>query len=171
MTKLSPEYLNLADNLLKQFAQEQSDSLSTVLNKDDIDRFQAQYTGSRVRRFPPVKTLALFMHQVASSNHSCRNTLIADARDQIAAAKTPGTTDNSGYCKARERLKEASIKTLLTLSGENLDGASPESWRWHHRRVVIADGSTLSMPDTEENQKAYPQHGSQKKGLVFPSFG
>jgi hypothetical protein len=34
--------------------------------------------------------------------------------------------------------------------------------------VIIADGSTVSMPDTPENQAAYPQHGLQKKGCGFP---
>ena len=59
--------------------------------------------------------------------------------------------------------------TLLAQSGSNLDNASPESWSWHDRRVVITDGSTLSMPDTIENQRTYPQHGSQKKGLEIHS--
>lgn len=108
------------------------------------------------------------MHQVASENKSCRNTLIASARDQIATGQKPDKTGNSSYCKARHRLTEGSIKTLLTQSGENLDRASPESWLWNGRRVVITDGSTLSMPDTEENQQAYPQHGGQKKGLEIP---
>ena len=171
MTKCSPEYLNLADDLLKQFALAGDDSLSAILNKNNIATFQTQYAGGRVRRFPPVKILTLFMHQVASCNKSCRNTLIASARDQIATGQSPDKTDNSAYCKARHRLTEASIKTLLTQSGENLDGASPETWRWHDRRVVITDGSTLSMPDTDENQQAYPQHGSQKKGLGIPSSG
>ena len=168
MTKFSPEYLNPADDLLKQFALTGDDSLSAILNKNNIATFQTQYAGGRVRRFPPVKTLTLFMHQVASCNKSCRNTLIASAsaRDQIATGQNPDKTDNSAYCKARHRLTEASIKTLLTQSGENLDGASPETWRWHDRRVVITDGSTLPMPDTNENQQAYPQHGSQKRGWI-----
>ncbi len=60
--------------------------------------------------------------------------------------------------------QENSFSAILTR--ENLDEASPESWNWHGRRVLIADGSTLSMPDTEENQNAYPQHGGQKKGQL-----
>ncbi len=30
------------------------------------------------------------------------------------------------------------------------------------------DGTTVTMPDTPENQQAYPQIGSQKPGLGFP---
>ncbi len=169
MNKSSPEYLKLADDVLRQFAQTGDDKLSSILTKTDIEAFQAEFPGARVRRFPPVKTLSLFMHQVASENKSCRNSLIANARDQIAQGQKPDKTENSAYCKARQRLLEEALKTLLHQSGENLDAASPESWDWHNRRVLITDGSTLSMPDTPENQKAYPQHGTQKKGLAILS--
>ena len=36
------------------------------------------------------------------------------------------------------------------------------------RHVSLVDGFTASMPDTEENQKAYPQPQTQKPGLGFP---
>ena len=68
------------------------------------------------------------MHQVASENKSCRNALITDARDQVAMGQEPVKTTNSAYCKARQRLTEASLMTLLTQSGRNLDTASPEAW-------------------------------------------
>lgn len=32
----------------------------------------------------------------------------------------------------------------------------------------VIDGSTISMPDTIENQKAYPQPKTQKAGCGFP---
>ena len=35
---------------------------------------------------------------------------------------------------------------------------------WCGRHVKVLDGSTVSMPDTNENQKAYPQPSSQKAG-------
>ena len=169
MTKFSPEYLSLADDLRRQYALTGKESLSGILTSEDLDNFQSQYKGGRVRDFPPLKTLGLFMHQAASENKSCRNALIADTRDQVAMGRGPSKTSDSAYCKARLRLTESSLVTLLTQSGNNLDNSSPESWRWSNRRVVIADGSTLSMPDTAANQKAYPQHGSQKKGSEIRS--
>jgi hypothetical protein len=36
------------------------------------------------------------------------------------------------------------------------------------RSIQIADGTTVSMPDTPANQKAYPQQPGQKEGLGFP---
>src|SRR5581483_7765745 len=41
-------------------------------------------------------------------------------------------------------------------------------WRWQGRRVKVADGTTVSMPDTAANQQAYPQPDAQQPGLGFP---
>jgi hypothetical protein len=39
---------------------------------------------------------------------------------------------------------------------------------WNGRHVHLIDGSSSRLPDTEENQKAFPQAKTQKKGLGFP---
>ena len=44
----------------------------------------------------------------------------------------------------------------------------PNEWRWKGRRVLLVDGSTISLPDTPENQAEYPQSSSQAEGLGFP---
>src|SRR5213078_2469168 len=46
--------------------------------------------------------------------------------------------------------------------------AVAEGWRWNGRRVFIADGSHVSMPDTPENQASYPQPEAQQPGIGFP---
>ena len=45
-----------------------------------------------------------------------------------------------------------------------------ENELWFGKRVKIIDGTMYSMPDTEENQKEYPQPDSQKKGCGFPKI-
>ena len=49
------------------------------------------------------------------------------------------------------------------------DGA-PAWWHWRNRRVRLADGATMTLADTPENQAEYPQPKSQKAGLGFPIF-
>lgn len=44
----------------------------------------------------------------------------------------------------------------------------PSNWKWHGRRVMLFDGTTVSMPDTPDNQAAFPQSPEQKPGLGFP---
>ena len=52
--------------------------------------------------------------------------------------------------------------------GKRLESASTAAWRWRGRPVKIVDGTTVTMPDTQDNQACYPQHGGQKPGLGFP---
>ena len=131
MTQCSSKSLSLADDCLRQFAQTDSDDLSSVLSSDDLSAFQAHYPNFRNRDFPPVKTLILFMRQVASDTKLCRHVLIDEASDQAAMDKRPSNTHTSAYCKARKRLTEPFIKALMCQSGANLDKASPDSWLWH----------------------------------------
>ena len=81
MTKYNPDFLSLADDCLRQFAQTNHDPLSSILTADDLNAFQDSYPGFRARDFPPIKTLTLFMRRVASDAKSCRHTLIDEARD------------------------------------------------------------------------------------------
>ncbi len=52
--------------------------------------------------------------------------------------------------------------------GTSLEVQSEPQWRWKGRPVKLVDGTTVSMPDTPENQQQYPQPDSQKEGLGFP---
>ena len=41
-------------------------------------------------------------------------------------------------------------------------------WLWKGRRVKVVDGTGLSMPDTPQNQKEYPQPEEIPAGVGFP---
>ncbi len=43
-----------------------------------------------------------------------------------------------------------------------------EEYLWCGRNVKVIDGFNVSMPDTETNQKEYPQHKNQTTGCGFP---
>ncbi len=68
----------------------------------------------------------------------------------------------------RDRLYPPLVARLGKRVGERLEGASAAGWKWRGRPVKIVDGTTVTMPDTEENQARYPRHGKQKPGLGFP---
>ena len=53
-------------------------------------------------------------------------------------------------------------------SGRALDANADPQWLWKGRHVYLFDGTTVTMPDTPENQEAYPQVYNQKPGLGFP---
>ena len=71
-------------------------------------------------------------------------------------------------CRARKRLPEQMVRGLAKYTGEAIAAHAPTSWRWRGRRVRLVDGTTVSMPDTFANQRAYPQSRSQRSGLGFP---
>jgi hypothetical protein len=113
-------------------------------------------------------TLWAFITQVVSDQKSC---VAAVARVLVLLAilgRRPCNAGTGAYCKARTKLPERFLQRLTCTVGRQLEGEAPDAWRWHGRRVVLADGSTLSMPDTPANQKAYPQSRSQKPGVGFP---
>jgi putative transposase len=99
-----------------------------------------------------------------------RSCLAATARVVVfMAALEIRVSDNTGpYCRARAKLPERLLRRLTLGVGHGCETAIPKTWLWHNRHVHLADGTTVSMPDTEENQEAYPQHGAQQEGIGFP---
>ena len=62
----------------------------------------------------------------------------------------------------------AVIRRLSTDVVKGCERRVPTPWLWKGRHVKLADGTTVSMPDTEDNQAAFPQANTQKEGVGFP---
>jgi len=102
---------------------------------------------------------------VLSKDKSCKNAVSNVASHLSCAGVEPPSTRTGAYCKARKRLKERVLLFLLRVTGKHLHGHNQELW--HGRRVIIADGSTVTMDDTQANQEQYPQPVSQAEGCGF----
>src|SRR5262249_9202460 len=63
---------------------------------------------------------------------------------------------------------EKFFSATACLVGRALDAKAKQLWLWKRRRVYMFDGTTVTMPDTPENQEAFPQVYNQKPGLGFP---
>jgi hypothetical protein len=120
------------------------------------------------RIFTPLVTLATFLSQILSDDHSCRGAVARLRAWRVAQGLKPCSLATGGYCTARQRLPETLLSRLVRQSANQLQRHAPDRWLFHHRPVVIVDGSSVSMPDTPENQRAYPQHFRQKPGCGFP---
>jgi hypothetical protein len=68
----------------------------------------------------------------------------------------------------RSRLPNAVLRTLAKDTAQQLQQSLPAACKWNGRNVFIADGSHVSMPDTPDNQAAYPQPVVQQQGIGFP---
>jgi Transposase DDE domain len=156
-------------SLLRGFLQEGSCPFSAVLTLQDIvDRINQTCVETCDRIFTPMVTLCTFLSQIHSDDPSCRAAVARLNATRVAQGLEPGSPLTGGYCKARQRLAESLLYGLMHQSGQRLQQQVPPAWHWHGRAVKIVDGSGVSMPDTEANQQAYPQPGSQKPGLGFP---
>lgn len=129
------------------------------------ERFGYQF---RERIYTPVITLWMFLGQTLSADHSCRDAVIRLNAWRVERGKAKVCTNTTSYCHARQRLPEEMVAELARRSGRDCQQTAHEDWRWKGRPIKMVDGLTLTMPDTAENQKEYPQQKGQKKGCGFP---
>ena len=120
------------------------------------------------RIYSPLVTLWVFLGQVLSADHSCRAAVARLIAHRLSRGQRPCSATTGAYCQARKRLPEQFFSAVACLVGRALDAKSDVPWLWKGRRVYMFDGSTVSMPDTPENQAAYPQVYNQKLGIGFP---
>lgn len=125
-------------------------------------------TGTADRIYTPLVTLATFLAQIFSDDHSCRAAVARLKAWRAAEGLSPCSLATGGYCEARKRLPEALFAELVRHTADSLQKLAPHNWLFHGRSVVIVDGSCVSMPDTAANQREFPQHFSQKAGCGFP---
>ncbi len=107
-------------------------------------------------------------HLELLSDHSCRDAVARVVAELVSEGKPACSANNSPYVRARQRLPEELPKQLMKETGAALDEQLDRQWYWKERPVKLVDGTTVTMPDTPENQEAYPQPDSQKPGLGFP---
>lgn len=122
----------------------------------------------RQRLFPPTQTLSMFLSQALSPDRSCQAIVNQVAINNIITEEAVQSSATGGYCKARKRLPLTMVAELVRLTAQLIDDNVPQQWRWKNRRVRIVDGTTVTMPDTPENQTVYPQQTTQKQGIGFP---
>jgi hypothetical protein len=133
-----------------------------------LERVEALLPEHRERLFPPTETLSMFLAQALSADGSCRQVVNDAMVKRVIGGMKPGSTDTGGYCKARSRLPMSMVSTLAREAGGIVAKGAPSWWHWRSRRVRLVDGATVTLPDTQENQSAYPQSSSQQPGLGFP---
>lgn len=80
----------------------------------------------------------------------------------------PPTSDTGDYCRARAKLSEAALRELTCEVASETEAAAEADWLWKAKHAKLIDGFTFTMPDTAENQAAYPQQKSQRPGVGLP---
>jgi hypothetical protein len=133
-----------------------------------LDKVESLLPDHRERLFPPTETLSMFLGQALSADRSCQKAVNDVATKRLAGGLPQCSTHTGAYCQARQRLPMERVCTLVQETGGMIAEEVPKPWHWRGRPIRLVDGTTLTMPDTPENQVAFPQPRSQKPGPGFP---
>ena len=143
------------------------DQLAGVLSHETLVRRVAENGGGqRSRVFPPLTPLGLFVAQALEVDASCQQAADHAADARVARGLAPNSPNTGPYCKARQRLALSLIEHLsqdVAAAGEA--EANPGA---SQGRVLLIDGTTVSMPDTLELQDVLLKNHQQKPGVGFP---
>jgi putative transposase len=118
--------------------------------------------------YNPAVILWAFLSQVLGTDKSCRAAALRLLVLAVVLQRGPCSTDTGLYCRARAKLPAALLRRLTYQVADGLEQAVPGHWLWKGRHVHLVDGTTVTAPDTPENQAAYPQPPAQRPGLGFP---
>lgn len=123
---------------------------------------------SRRRIFSKENTFWAFLSQVLDADGGCKEVIRKlQAYASIKGIKIPSSSTAS-YCTARMKLDEQMLSDILDHTADQLE-KMPETGLLNNRRVIVVDGTGVTMTDTKENQKVWPQPSSQQSGCGFPS--
>ena len=122
---------------------------------------------SRNRFFSKENTFWAFFSQVLDADGGCQEVVRKLQAYATVRSKPLLSSSTSAYCQARIRLDQESLKEILRNTSQRLQ-EMVDTGRLKGRRVVVVDGTGVSIPDTEKNQKVWPQLASQKPGCGFP---
>jgi hypothetical protein len=122
----------------------------------------------RNRVFCPLVTLWGWLSQSLSQDKSLNEAVSRILAHRVATGLPPCAASSASYADARSRFPEAAIMRMAKEIGRKVHASADGSWNWRSREVFLVDGTGLSMPDTPENQRAYPQMKQVELGLGFP---
>lgn len=123
----------------------------------------AEGVNSRHRIYTPLVTFWTFLSQTLDADGSCRRAVTRVQTLCSALGLELPDEDTGAYCTARARLP---MKMLLRLHAHITQrlGARPRKGR----RVLVMDGTSIRMPDSEANAAVYRHAPQQKPGCGFP---
>lgn len=122
---------------------------------------------SRRRIFSKENTFWAFFSQVLDADGGCKEVIRKlQSYASIKGVKVPSSS-TAAYCAARKKLDEQMLTNMLEHTAGKLEEMTG-TCLVNNRRVIVVDGTGVSMPDTSANQEIWPQPASQKTGCGFP---
>jgi hypothetical protein len=159
---------NQVESLARLFAQAPGLPFADVLCPQRVqEAFEAEGVTCIDCVYTPLATVRMLLAQALDSDPSLRQAVSRLVAERAAARLGPISAATGAYSQARGRLPEGVLTRLARDAGRRLLGQAPAAWRWQGRDVKIADGTTVSMPDTPANQAAWPQPANERPSLAL----
>jgi len=157
-------------NKLYQLKQKSFSQLGEYLGRFIPDKhLQPANSGhhSRQRVYSKQNTFWAFFSQILDADGGCSE--VVRKLQAVAAIKNKSIPSSStaAYCQARNKLPTSNLESILKHTSRQLQTMTDIKC-FFKRRVIVVDGTGVSMPDTEKNQAVWPQQKSQKAGCGFP---
>jgi hypothetical protein len=159
-------------DVAEPFLQQDGLPFAEVLNPQAIGEAFAQHGGLFAQDevfSTPVVLWAFLAQALQDGKHRSCSAAVENviAYKQQRGQEVP-SGDTGDYCRARAKLSLAALQQLVRQSAQQLENQADESWLWHGLHAKVIDGFTFTMPDTQENQEAFPQLESQPQGAGLP---
>lgn len=122
---------------------------------------------SRHRIYSKENTFWGFFTQILDADGSCQEVVHKIQAHAALKGKSGISSSTSAFCQARQKLPLPMLEDVLAKWPSKYVFAKDESM--NNRRVLVVDGTGISMPDTAKNQAIWPQQKTQKPGCGFPS--
>lgn len=124
---------------------------------------------SRRRLFSKENTFWAFLSQVLDADGGCQEVVRKLQAFSALKTKSLPSSSTAAYCQARKKLEVSDLEAILLHTSSRLRSKTDDG-ALEGRRVIVVDGTGLSMPDTVDNQRVWPQQKTQKPGCGFPQL-
>jgi len=119
---------------------------------------------SRRRLFSKENTFWSFFSQVLDADGGCKEAVRKLQAAVVEKGQRLPSSSTAAYCKARQKFELSTLESIHQHLSDQLRHRAGDKLL-NGRRIVVVDGTGLSMPDTAENQEPWPQMSSQKPYL------
>jgi hypothetical protein len=127
---------------------------------------EGHYYRSRV--FCPLVTLWGWLSQCLSQDKSLNEAVSRILAHRVSTGLPACSAYSASYSESRIRFPLSAMQRMAKEIGRKVHNNADDSWNWRGRQVFLADGTTFTMPDTTENQLAYPMTPNSTPGVGFP---
>src|SRR5689334_6952153 len=111
----------------------------------------------RNRILDPLTVLWGWLSQSLSQDKSVNEVVTRIIANRVMIGLPACSATSGAYSRARERFPLTVMMRLMKEIGREVHDSADDAWHWRGREIFLADGTGLSMPDTPENQLAWPQ--------------